>query len=124
MTGEDDVKDAIQRAIQMEKDGYAFYMRAASQTSSDLGKEIFESIAKDEQKRFSDEIYYKLAPLSRALRKYAKISFDEKSIDMIISDPFKAMARIETEALNNRIVNRNPRIKICFFIFFILCRIN
>ncbi len=58
------------------------------------------SIAKDEQKRFSDEIYYKLAPLSRALRKYAKISFDEKSIEMIISDPFKAIARIETEALD------------------------
>lgn len=57
-------------------------------------------IAKDEQKKFSDEIYYKLAPLSRALRKYAKISFDERSIEMIIFDPFKAMARIETEALN------------------------
>lgn len=59
------------------------------------------SMAKNEQKRLSDEIYYKLAPLSRALRKYAKISFDEKSIDMITSDPFKAIARIETEALNN-----------------------
>jgi len=57
-------------------------------------------IAKDEQKKLSDEIYYKLAPLSRALRKYAKISFDEKSIDMIISDPFKAMAEIETAKLN------------------------
>ena len=57
-------------------------------------------IAKDEQKKLSDEIYYKLAPLSRALRKYAKISFDEKSIDMIISDPFKAMAEIKTETLN------------------------
>ena len=57
-------------------------------------------IAKDEQKRFSDEIYYKLAPLSRALRKYAKISFDEKSIEMIISDPFKAIAWIETAKLN------------------------
>jgi len=57
-------------------------------------------IEKDEQKRFSDEIYYKLAPLSRALRKYAKISFDERSIEMIISDPFKAIAWIETEALN------------------------
>ena len=57
-------------------------------------------IAKDEQKKFSDEIYYKLAPLSRALRKYAKISFDERSIEMIIFDPFKAIARIETEALN------------------------
>jgi len=57
-------------------------------------------ITKDEQKRFSDEIYYKFAPLSRALRKYAKISFDEKSIEMIISDPFKAIARIEIEALN------------------------
>ena len=57
-------------------------------------------IAKDEQKKFSDEIYYKLAPLSRALRKYAKISFDEKSIEMIISDPFKAIAEIKTETLN------------------------
>lgn len=57
-------------------------------------------IAKDEQKRFSDEIYYKLAPLSRALRKFAKISFDEKSIDMIISDSFKAMVQIKTETLN------------------------
>jgi len=58
-------------------------------------------IEKDEQKRFSDEIYYKLAPLSRALRKYAKISFDEKSVEMIIFDPFKAMVMIKTEALNN-----------------------
>ncbi|MBU3941329.1 MAG: hypothetical protein KKF74_00250 [Nanoarchaeota archaeon] len=58
-------------------------------------------IEKDEQKRLSDEIYYKLAPLSRALRKYAKISFDEKSVEMIVFDPFKAIALIKTEALSN-----------------------
>jgi len=68
-------------------------------------------IAKDEQKRFSDEIYYKLAPLSRALRKYAKISFDEKSIDMIISDPFKAIARIETAKLNEIFLGLTKNIK-------------
>jgi len=56
---------------------------------------------KDEQNKLSDEIYYKLAPLSRALRKYAKISFDEKSVEMIVFDPFKAIAMIKTEALSN-----------------------
>jgi len=56
---------------------------------------------KDEQNKLSDEIYYKLAPLSRALRKYAKISFDEKSVEMVVFDPFKAIAMIKTEALSN-----------------------
>lgn len=42
------VKDAIQTAIQMEKDGYAFYMEAAAQTKNDCGKTIFESLAADE----------------------------------------------------------------------------
>lgn len=43
------VKEAIQQAIQMEKDGYAFYMRAAAQTSNEIGSRIFQSLAKDEQ---------------------------------------------------------------------------
>lgn len=68
-------------------------------------------IAEDEQKRFSDEIYYKLAPLSRALRKYAKISFDEKIIDIIVSEPFKAMAELETETLNKTFSALAKRIK-------------
>jgi len=42
------VKDAIKTAIQMEKDGYSFYEKAASQTSSDMGKTIFRSLAADE----------------------------------------------------------------------------
>jgi rubrerythrin len=32
------IRDAIKTAIQMEKDGYAFYQKAAAQTSSDMGK--------------------------------------------------------------------------------------
>jgi len=68
-------------------------------------------IAEDEQKRFSDEIYYKLAPLSRALRKYAKISFDEKIIDIIVSEPFRAMAELETETLNKTFSALAKRIK-------------
>ncbi|PIN77475.1 hypothetical protein COV14_05740 [Candidatus Woesearchaeota archaeon CG10_big_fil_rev_8_21_14_0_10_33_12] len=68
-------------------------------------------IEKDEQNRLSDEIYYKLAPLSRALRKYAKISFDEKSVEIIIFDPFKAMAEIETAKLNEIFLRLTKNIK-------------
>ena len=42
------VKDAIATAIQMEKDGYAFYTKAAAQTTSSSGSKIFETLAKDE----------------------------------------------------------------------------
>ena len=42
------VKDAIKTAIQMEKDGHAFYTKAAAQTNSDMGKIVFESLAADE----------------------------------------------------------------------------
>ena len=48
MSDFEDVKDAIKTAIQMEKDGYSFYKKAAAQTTSDMGKSIFESIANDE----------------------------------------------------------------------------
>jgi len=44
------VKEAILTAIQMEKDGYSFYIKAASQTESGMGKTIFESLAQDEQR--------------------------------------------------------------------------
>lgn len=46
----ENVKDAILTAIQMEKDGYTFYTKAAAQTKSEMGRTIFESLAADEQK--------------------------------------------------------------------------
>jgi len=46
---EEDVKKAIQTAIQMEKDGYSFYKKAADQTSSEMGRSVFESLADDEE---------------------------------------------------------------------------
>ena len=49
MSNIEEIKEAIQTAIQMEKDGYSFYKKAASQTSSDTGKTFFESLASDEQ---------------------------------------------------------------------------
>ena len=48
MTATHDVKDAIRMAIQMERDGYDFYKKAAAQTSSEMGQTIFESLANDE----------------------------------------------------------------------------
>jgi rubrerythrin len=63
MSDIDDVKDAIKTAIQMEKDGYSFYKKAAAQTSNQMGKSIFESLASDElvhldvfQKMFKDSV--------------------------------------------------------------------
>lgn len=44
----ENVKDAIKTAIQMEKDGYSFYQKAAAQTNSDMGRTVFKSIAADE----------------------------------------------------------------------------
>jgi rubrerythrin len=38
---DDDVKNAIKTAIQMEKDGYSFYKKASAQTSSEMGRDIF-----------------------------------------------------------------------------------
>ena len=56
------VREAIETAIQMEKEGYAFYNKAAAQTSSDMGRSVFESLANDElvhldvfQKLFDDK---------------------------------------------------------------------
>ncbi len=46
----ENIKDAILTAIQMEKDGYSFYIKAATQTESKMGKTIFESLAEDEQR--------------------------------------------------------------------------
>ena len=43
------IKDAITTAIQMEKNGYSFYKKAAAQTTSPAGQDIFESLAQDEE---------------------------------------------------------------------------
>ena len=49
MSDVENVKDAIKIAIQMEKDGYSFYKKAAAQTSSEMGRSVFESLADDEE---------------------------------------------------------------------------
>ena len=54
----ENVKDAIGTAIQMEKDGYNFYTRAASQTKSEMARSLFESLSKDEQVHL--EVFQKL----------------------------------------------------------------
>ena len=81
MVENENVKDAILTAIQMEKDGYSFYIRAASQTESDMGKTIFESLAQDEQrhldifqKMFEDKVSEsEWNDLVDSSKKYAKI---------------------------------------------------
>lgn len=81
MTDIENVKDAILTAIQMEKDGYSFYMKAAAQTNSDMGRSIFQSLASDEQRHL--DVFQKMfenkvsqtewKDLVESSKKYAKI---------------------------------------------------
>ena len=81
MSDIENVKDAIKTAIQMEKDGYSFYQKAAAQTSSDMGKSVFKSLAADEllhlevfQKLFDEKIgEQEWYDLSNSSKKYADI---------------------------------------------------
>ena len=59
----ENIKDAIKTAIQMEKDGYSFYNKAADQTTSEMGRTIFKGLAADEllhlevfQKLFDEKV--------------------------------------------------------------------
>jgi rubrerythrin len=85
------VKDAIKTAIQMEKDGYSFYKKAATQTSSAMGETIFKSLAADEllhleifQKLFDEKIgkkeWYNLLNTSN---KYVDIQIFPKDLKKI-----------------------------------------
>ncbi len=91
------VKEAIQTAIQMEKDGYSFYKKAAAQTSSDMGRSVFESIAKDElmhldvfEKFFEDKVgtseWDDLVDTSKKYREIPVFPKDIKEIDGIDAD--------------------------------------
>lgn len=85
------VKDAIKTAIQMEKDGYSFYQKAAAQTSSKLGRKIFESIAKDElthlevfEKMFKNEIgENEWTKLVESSKKYSDIKIFPKDLKAV-----------------------------------------
>ncbi len=81
MTNIENVKDAILTAVQMEKDGYTFYTKAAAQTESEMGRTIFESLADDEQrhlnifqKMFEDKVEQsEWNDLVNSSKKYANI---------------------------------------------------
>lgn len=83
-----DVKEAIKIAIQMEKDGYEFYRRAAAQTSSKMGETIFQTLAKDElmhldtfQKIFEDRVgKEEWNSLVDSSKKYANLSVFPKDL--------------------------------------------
>jgi rubrerythrin len=87
----EEVKDAIKTAIQMEKDGYSFYQKAAAQTSSDMGRGIFESIAEDEllhleifEKMFEDKVgKNEWISLVDSGKKYADIKIFPKDLESI-----------------------------------------
>ena len=87
----DNIKDAIKTAIQMEKDGFSFYEKAAAQTSSDMGKAVFKSLAADEllhlevfQKLFDEKVgkeeWYDLVNTSK---KYVDIPIFPKDLQVV-----------------------------------------
>jgi len=91
MSDIENVKDAIRTAIQMEKDGYAFYQKAAAQTSSDMGVTVFKSLAADEllhlevfEKLFEEKVgkdeWHDLVNTSK---KYADIQVFPKNLQKV-----------------------------------------
>ena len=86
-----DVKEAINTAIQMEKDGYSFYRKSAAQTSSEMGRSIFESLADDElvhlevfQKLFDDTYgESEWENLVNSNKKYNELSIFPKDLKQI-----------------------------------------
>jgi rubrerythrin len=90
----ENIKDAIKTAIQMEKDGYSFYKKAAAQTNSDMGKTIFEGLAADEQmhlgvfeKMFEETVSNaEWKDLVLSSKKYAKIPIFPKDLKEIIDE--------------------------------------
>ena len=91
MSDIENVKEAITTAIQMEKDGYDFYQKAAAQTSSDMGKAIFKSLAADEllhlevfKKLFEEQVGNdEWNDLVNASAKYADIPIFPKDLKKI-----------------------------------------
>lgn len=91
MSDIENVKDAIKTAIQMEKDGYSFYQKAAAQTSSDMGRTVFKSLAADEllhlevfEKLFNEKVgkdeWYDLVNTSK---KYVDIPIFPKDLKTV-----------------------------------------
>jgi rubrerythrin len=111
-----DVKDAIKTAIQMEKDGYSFYKKAASQTTSEMGSSIFESIANDELLHL--EVFEKMFKnivgkdewneLVNSSKKYSNINVfpkdlkgsDDKNLDITDLDALRIAMDSEKEAID------------------------
>jgi rubrerythrin len=112
---ENDIKDAIKAAIQMEKDGYSFYKKAAAQTSSEMGRTVFEGLAQDElvhldvfQKLFDSHISAsEWNALVSSSKKYENIpvfprdltSIDEKDQDTSDLDALRIAMDSEQEAI-------------------------
>ncbi len=89
------VRNAIEMAIQMEKDGYAFYTKAAAKTSSSMGRTIFEGLASDEQmhlrtfqKMFESQVTHdEWQQLVETSKKYADIPVFPKDLESSGADP-------------------------------------
>jgi len=88
MSDIENVKDAIRTAIQMEQEGYSFYLKAAAQTSSEMGRTVFKSLAADEllhlevfQKLFDEKVGKKeWNNLITSGKKYADIQVFPKDL--------------------------------------------
>lgn len=78
----------MKAAIQMEKDGFAFYTKAAAQTNSDMGRSIFKSLAEDEElhlrtfeKIFEEQVgAVEWDSLVRSSNKYANLPIFPKDL--------------------------------------------
>lgn len=90
MAMDDSAREAIKTAIQMERDGYDFYVKAAAKTQDEMGSRVFSSLAEDEQmhldtfqKIFEDRVGKdEWDALVRSSNKYVDIGVFPKDLDV------------------------------------------
>lgn len=94
--------EVLKTAVQLERDGYDFYMKAARNAGSGLSKETFESLAQDELKHIewieqyvtaeftaadsNKELYRKLRPV------FADIAEEDRSTAGSAADDLAALS--------------------------------
>ena len=114
-------QEVVQAAMQLEKDGIAFYQDAATKTSSDLVRKMFESLADDEYdhiewikrsvpgvtevQKINRQLYDRLRPIfadvpEATLRELAKSKSDVDAINFAISIEQKSIDAYEEWSKN------------------------
>ena len=109
-----EVKEAIQIAIQLEKDGRQFFEKAAEETKNELGKKMFLKLASDEVRHLVtfEKMFKSLADpktWKELLKETDAHSVGKNSIGRTIEGMYTQGFLFKDEGGNNaKVFSRNP----------------